>query len=66
MRFRVHVTRVQSTERVFNAADEESAIRKVEGELERPYGILGPWTTQDFESEIVSVDNPLTFLTVCR
>jgi hypothetical protein len=45
MRFRIRVARVQSVERVVNAADEQAAIAKIESELQKPYGLLGAWTT---------------------
>ena len=57
MRFRVKVTRVQSAERTVSGADEESAMRKIRDELERPFGFLGSWTDQGFEVEVLEVDS---------
>jgi excisionase family DNA binding protein len=56
MRFRIRVARVQSVERMVNATDEQAAIAKVESELQKPYGLLGTWTTVDTQIEVVGTD----------
>jgi hypothetical protein len=43
MRVRNRVARVQSLERLLNATDEETAVAKIESELQKPYGLLGWW-----------------------
>jgi excisionase family DNA binding protein len=57
MRFQVRVTRVQSTERSVSATDPEAAMEKIRGELEKPYGFLGSWTTEGHEVQILSVES---------
>ncbi len=57
MRFRMKVTRIQSTERSVSATDEETAIRKIQDELERPYGFLGSWKDEGFEVEVLEATN---------
>jgi excisionase family DNA binding protein len=49
VRYRLRVVRTQTAERVVNAASEEAAIDKVRAELDRPYGLIGPW-------EVVAID----------
>lgn len=56
MRFRIRVARVQSVERVVNATDEQAAIVKIESELQKPYGLIGSWTTVDTQIEIVGTE----------
>ena len=53
MRFRVRINRVQILERSVTATDEEAAVKKIEAELDRPYGLFGPWNTQATEIEIL-------------
>jgi excisionase family DNA binding protein len=56
MRYRVRVSRVQSAERQARAVDEEDAIRKIQEELDRPYGYLGSWQTTATYIEVLEVD----------
>lgn len=49
MRYKIVVSRVQTAERHVRAVSEEDAIRKVQEEMERPYGFLGGWTTAGTE-----------------
>ncbi len=44
-------------ERGVNATDEESAIAKTESELQKPFGLLGSWTTVDTQIEIVGTES---------
>ncbi|MFE1646198.1 helix-turn-helix domain-containing protein [Microbacterium sp. P01] len=53
MRFKVVVTRVETVERWVPAADEDSAMRKVEEELRRPFAFVGQWETQAAEVRVV-------------
>jgi excisionase family DNA binding protein len=41
------------------AASEEDAVRKVQEELERPYGFFGGWTTIGTDMDVVTIDSPL-------
>jgi hypothetical protein len=56
MRFRIRVARVQSVEQMVSATDEQAAISKVEAELQKPYGLLGAWTTVDTQIEVVGTE----------
>jgi hypothetical protein len=56
MRVRIRVARVQSVERVVNATDEQAAIAKIEAELQKPYGLLGSWTTVDTQIEVTGTE----------
>jgi excisionase family DNA binding protein len=56
MRFRIRVARVQSVERIVSATDEQAAIGKVESELQKPYGLLGAWTTVVTQIEVVGTE----------
>jgi hypothetical protein len=56
MRFRIRVARGQSVERAVNATDEQAAIGKIESELQKPYGLLGAWTTVDTQIEVVGAE----------
>ena len=58
MRYKVVVSRVQTARHV-RAVSEEEAIRKVQEELERPYGFLGGWTTIGTDMDIVSIESVL-------
>lgn len=53
MRFKVVVTRVETVERWVPAADEDSAMQKVEEELRRPFAFVGQWETQAAEIRVV-------------
>ena len=53
MRYKVVVTRVETVERWVPAADEDSAVRKVEEELRRPFPFVGQWETQAAEVRVV-------------
>ena len=44
MRYKIVVSRVQVAERHVRATTEDDTIRKVQQELERPYGFLGGWS----------------------
>jgi excisionase family DNA binding protein len=59
MRYKVVVSRVQTAERHVRAISEEEAIRKVQEELERPYGFLGGWHTIGTDMDIVSIESVL-------
>ena len=59
MRYKVVVSRVQTAERQVRASSEEEGIRKVQEELERPYGFLGGWTTIGTDMDIVSIESVL-------
>jgi hypothetical protein len=59
MRYKIIVSRVQTAERHVRATSEEDAIRKVQEELERPYGFLGGWTTIGTDMDIVTTESPL-------
>ena len=53
MRYRVVVTRVETVERWVSAPDEETAVRKIEEELRRPFAFVGQWETQAAEVRVV-------------
>ena len=59
MRYKIVVSRVQTAERHVRAVSEEEAIRKVQEELERPYGFLGGWTTVGTDVDIVTAESVL-------
>lgn len=59
MRYKIVVSRVQTAERHVRAITEEDAIRKVQQELERPYGFLGGWTTVGTDMDIVAAESVL-------
>jgi excisionase family DNA binding protein len=59
MRYKIVVSRVQTAERHVRAIGEEEAIRKVQEELERPYGFLGGWTTIGTDMDVVSIQSVL-------
>jgi excisionase family DNA binding protein len=59
MRYKVVVSRVQTSERHIRAISEEEAVRKVQEELERSYGFLGGWTTIGTDMDIVSIESVL-------
>jgi excisionase family DNA binding protein len=59
MRYKIVVSRVQTAERHVRAVSEEDAIRKVQEELERPYGFLNGWTTVGTDMDIVAIESPL-------
>jgi hypothetical protein len=60
MRYKIVVSRVQTAERHVRAISEEEAIRKVQEELDRPYGFLGGWKTTGTDMDIVSIDTVRT------
>lgn len=41
------------------ATGEEEAIRRVQEELDRPYGFLGGWTTIGTDMDVVSIESVL-------
>lgn len=59
MRYKIVVSRVQTAERHVRATTEDDAMRKVQQELERPYGFLGGWTTIATDLDIVAAESPL-------
>lgn len=59
MRYKIIVSRVQTAERYVRAVTEDDAIRKVQDELDRPYGFLGGWTTIATDMDIVTAESPL-------
>jgi len=59
MRYRVIVSRVQVAERHVRAADEEDAVKLVQGELERPYGFFGGWRTTNTDIDVVEAASPI-------
>jgi excisionase family DNA binding protein len=59
MRYKIVVSRVRTAERHVRATTEEDAIRKVQDELERPYGFLGGWTTVGTDMDIVTAESVL-------
>jgi excisionase family DNA binding protein len=59
VRYTVVVRRLQTAERHVRAADEASALQKVQAELDKPYGFFGRWETIDTELDIVAAENPL-------
>ncbi|HUY45494.1 MAG TPA: helix-turn-helix domain-containing protein [Streptosporangiaceae bacterium] len=59
MRYKIVVSRVQTAERHVRGVSEEDATRKVQEELERPYGFLGGWTTIGTDMDIVTVESAL-------
>ncbi len=59
VRYRVMVSRVQVSERYVRAVDEQDAARKVQEELDRPYGFIGGWRTVDTDLDVVEAESPL-------
>lgn len=59
MRYKIVISRVQTATRYVRASDEQTALEKVQAELDRPYGFLGGWTTIDTDLDIVETHNPL-------
>jgi excisionase family DNA binding protein len=59
MRYKIVISRVQTAERHVRATTEEDAIRKVQEELERPYGFLGGWNTVGTDMDIVAAESVL-------
>jgi excisionase family DNA binding protein len=60
MRYRMQVTRVQTVERSISATDEDAAMQKIQAELHRPYGLLGSWTTQAVEVEVLGAESRIS------
>jgi excisionase family DNA binding protein len=59
MRYRVMVSRVQVAERHVRAVNEEEALKKIQTELEQPYGFLGGWKTTSTDIDVAEVAVPL-------
>jgi hypothetical protein len=59
VRYRVVVSRVQTSERVIRASSEEEAAKRVQEELDRPYGYLGNWQTISTNVDITEVSSPI-------
>ncbi|MFN3949131.1 helix-turn-helix domain-containing protein [Microbacterium sp.] len=53
MRFKVMVTKVEVAELWVRATDEESATKKVRGELTTPWAYAGRWDTKATEVQVV-------------
>ena len=60
VRYRIRVVRVQHVERVVTATSEETALERIRAEIDRPYGILASWITDDFTVEVLEVEHPHT------
>lgn len=58
--YRLQVTRVQIAERRIEARSEKEAIRKIQKELEKPFGFVGTWKIAHTEIEVVEVEQPPT------
>lgn len=63
MRSKIIVSRVQTAERHVHPVTEEDAIRKVQDEIDRPYGFLGGWTTVGTDMDVVAIESPLDGVT---
>lgn len=59
MRYRVIINRTQILERSIRAPSEEEAAKRIQEELDRPYGFLGSWRTVNTDMEIVEAESPL-------
>ncbi len=59
MRYRVVVSRVQVAERYVRAVDEAEAAKRVQAELDRPYGFLGSWTTTNTDIDVEEIAGAL-------
>jgi excisionase family DNA binding protein len=59
LRFKVVVTRVETTEQWVRAADEEAAVRKIEEELQRSYAFVGSWEIQANEIRVVESEQTI-------
>jgi excisionase family DNA binding protein len=57
MRYRVLISRVQILERSIRAASEEDVAKRIQEELDRPYGYLGSWRTVHTDLEIVEAES---------
>jgi excisionase family DNA binding protein len=60
MRYRVVVSRAQVAERHVRAVSEEEAVKKIQAELEQPYGFLGGWKTTGTDIDVAEVTAPLS------
>lgn len=58
--FHLQVTRVQVAERRIEARSEKEAVRKIQKELEKPFGFVGTWKIAHTEIEVVEVEQPPT------
>jgi excisionase family DNA binding protein len=59
MRYRVVVSRVQVAERHVRAVNEEEAIKRIQAELDRPYGFLGSWRTTNTDIDVTEAERAL-------
>jgi excisionase family DNA binding protein len=59
MRYRVTVSRVQVAERYVRAVDEEEAAKRIQDELDRPYGFFAAWRTTGTDIDIQEVESAL-------
>jgi excisionase family DNA binding protein len=59
MRYRVVVSRVQVAERYVRAVDEEEAAKRIQDELDRPYGFFAAWKTTGTDIDIQEVESAL-------
>jgi excisionase family DNA binding protein len=59
MRYRVVVSRVQVAEHDVRAVNEEEAVKRVQAELDRPYGFLGSWTTTNTDIDVSEIAGAL-------
>jgi excisionase family DNA binding protein len=57
MRYKIIVSRFQTAERQVSASNEEDAIRKVQVELDRPYGLFASWSTIGTDINIVAAES---------
>jgi len=60
MRYHVRIIRVQTAEKSIRASDEEDAAKRVQAELDKPYGFIGMWTTKAVDLEIVEAQSALS------
>ncbi|QRX96398.1 helix-turn-helix domain-containing protein [Streptomyces noursei] len=59
MRYKVTATRIQLCERFIRAADRDTAAKKVQEELDRPYGHVGTWCTKDTNLDVQECEENL-------
>ena len=60
MRYLLKIIRIQSAERSVSADEEESAVQKIQAEIDKPYGFLGSWTTEAFEVEVLRAESRIS------
>jgi hypothetical protein len=58
MPYKIVVSRARTAERHVGATSEEDAIRKVQEELERPYGFFGGWTLIGTDMDTITIESP--------